>query len=174
MSYNDYALEMLKFIGVKDAQLRDDLIYTIFDQWIEAGRFTKEQLETYIKICLDDDHLMYGIVDQREDTVYTRTFSALFIASILYKHNERPCLNKEMVTEVKKRFMEYYLLERDLRGYIIEGGWAHAAAHGADVIKELARCKELNKQDMLDLLKGLQQKISQGKYVYIDREPELF
>ena len=31
MSYNDYALEMLKFIGAKDAQLRDDLIYTIFD-----------------------------------------------------------------------------------------------------------------------------------------------
>ncbi len=170
--YYTFARHMLDYIGVEDAVLRDDLIYDIFAEWIEEDRFSFEQLEEFLHITMDDRHLMYGIGTQKDNTVFTRTFSALILASILCKNNQKGFLSPEIIAQTIGRVEEYFVLEKDLRGYVVGSGWAHSVAHGADVINELAKCDSLNKDDLLRLLKILQLKICQGVYVYVDREPD--
>lgn len=170
--YYTYALDMLKYIGTTDEVLRDDLIYDIFSHWITQNRFSNQQLETFLFICLDNQHLMKGIGLEEEDTVFTRTFSALIIALILYSNNENSFLSQGVIAETTKLIVEYYTKEADLRGYVDKKGWAHSVAHGADVIDELAQCTILEKEDLQKLLILMKLKICQGKYVYIDGEPE--
>ncbi|WP_186429721.1 DUF2785 domain-containing protein [Clostridium sp. BSD9I1] len=170
--YYSYALDMLKHIGTTDKTLRDDLIYDVFAKWINQNRFTTQQIQTFLAICIDNQHLMKCVGAENDDTVFTRTFSALIIALILYSHNQKKFLPHNVIVETKNLIIEYYTKEMDLRGYIDNKGWAHSAAHGADVIDELAQCTVLCKEDLQRLLMILQLKICQGKYVYIDGEPD--
>lgn len=169
--YPKYAVECLKYIGVVDPELRDDLIYEVFANWIEKGYFTGDRLQEYLNICLDKEHLLAGLGQVEGDLVYTRTFSVLIIAEIIAKHVNKPFLPKELVLQTNKTVLRYYKEEKDMRGYTGEKGWAHAMAHGADALTQLAACKELEKQDLWDILIAFQEKICQGEYVFIDREP---
>lgn len=171
-SYYSYALDMLKHIGTTDGSLRDDLIYDIFSKWVNQNRFSTQQLQTFLTICIDNQHLMKCIGAKNDDTVFARTFSALIIALILYSHNQNPFLPEHVIVETKNIIIEYYTKEIDLRGYIDNKGWAHSAAHGADVIDELAQSTVLGKEDLQKLLTTLKLKICHGKYVYIDGEPD--
>lgn len=170
--YYTYALDMLNHIGTTDEILRDDLIYDIFSKWIIQNRFSNKEIQTLLDICIDEDHLMKGIGAENDDTVFTRTFSALIIALIIYYHNQNNFLPYNTIVKVKNIMADYYNKEMDLRGYIDNKGWAHSVAHGADVIDELAQCSVLCKEDLKDLLMALESKICQGKYVYIDGEPD--
>ena len=169
--YSHYAAECLKYIGVVDPELRDKLIYEVFATWIGRGYFTSETLQEYLSVCLDKEHLLAGLGQVEGDLVYTRTFSALIIAEIIAKHVNKPFLPKELVVQTKNTVLAYYKEEKDMRGYTDEKGWAHAMAHGADALMEIAACKELEKQDLWDILMAFQEKICQGEYVFIDREP---
>ncbi|MFR4162136.1 MAG: DUF2785 domain-containing protein [Paraclostridium sordellii] len=170
--YYSYALDMLKHIGTTDPTLRDDLIYDIFSKWINQKRFSNQQLKTFLEICIDNQHLMKCVGTENDDTVFTRTFSALIIALILYSHNQKNFLPYNLIVKTKNIIIDYYTKEIDLRGYIDNKGWAHSVAHGADVIDELAKCSVLCKEDLNNLLMTLKLKICQGKYVYIDGEPD--
>lgn len=169
--YYSYALDMLKYIGTTDAILRDDLIYDIFSKWINQNIFSAEQMQSFLTICIDDQHLMKSIGAINDDTVFTRTFSALIIALILHSNNQESFLPHHVIIETTNIVIDYYTKEMDLRGYIDYKGWSHSIAHGADVIDELAQCSILDKENLENLLITLQLKICQGKYVYIDGEP---
>lgn len=168
--YHTLALDMLSHIGAVDPVLRDESIYNIFVRWIEEDRFSQEQLLHFLQISIDDQHLMYGIGSLGNDSVFTRTFSVLIIASILCKNNEKAFLSPDFMRQIKNRVLAYYASEKDLRGYVSHDGWAHSVAHGADAIDELARCSIFGEKDLQGMLKALQQKICQGNYVYIDGE----
>lgn len=170
--YYSYGLYMLKHIGSTDATLRDELIYDVFAKWVNQNRFSTKQIQTFLEICIDDQHLMKCVGNKNDDTVFTRTFSALIIALILYSNNQKRFLSDNVVVEMKNIMIEYYTKELDLRGYIENKGWAHSVAHGADVIDELAQSTALEKEDLKKLLMIFQFKICQGKYVYIDGEPD--
>lgn len=170
--YYYYALDMLKHIGTIDPTLRDDLIYDIFSKWINQNKFSTQQLQTFLEICMDNQHLMKCVGIENDDTVFSRTFSALIIALILYSNNQNNFLSNNEINKTTNTIIEYYTKEVDLRGYVDNKGWAHSVAHGADVIDELGKCSVLCKEDLQKLLMTLQSKICQGKYVYIDGEPD--
>jgi len=53
---NDYVNLMIKYIGDNDPEVRDELIYTTFVNWIEEkGYFTDEELETLLNTILSKD-----------------------------------------------------------------------------------------------------------------------
>ncbi len=54
--------------------------------------------------------------------------------------------------QAHERILTYAAQERDFRGYTEEQGWAHAAAHTADALDELAHCTELDANDLTALL----------------------
>ncbi|MFS0875083.1 DUF2785 domain-containing protein [Solibacillus isronensis] len=131
---------MLKNIGNTDGYLRDNLIYQGFCELILYEQFTDEQLVLILKTCLDDEHLYLNIThNDPSDDVFTRSFSALVITLILEKDRENRSLPEELIVEAIHRSIQYLFLEKDYRGFDNTKGWAHAVAHGSDLLAEAIR-----------------------------------
>lgn len=167
----ELALDMLEHIGDTDSELRDSLIYITFYKWIGNDVFTKDELRKIVEISLDDKHLFYRI-GEVGDFVFTRSFSVLVLALVLYKHREDKYFSKDNIKDIFTKVTEYIKEEKDLRGYIEEKGWAHSMAHGADALEELAKCSEVKKQDLIKILGIIQDKISVNYYGFIHEEDE--
>ncbi len=153
---------MVAQIGSPDPILRDDLIYSAFFHWITQDRLPVPLLRNLFNTVLDDRHLFYGIGETGTDTVFTRTFSVLVVALLLDSHRRRPFLKPAEVKYAHERVLAYAAQERDFRGYTAGKGWAHAAAHTADALDELARCTELDAGDLTALLVTIRSLVGNG------------
>lgn len=164
---------MLEYMGDTDPEFRDDLINSTLCNWIcEKDYFSNEELIQILHTVLDDNHLLFHIGNENDDTVFTRTFSALIIESILWKHRNNPYLHIDDWTKAKDISLKYYNEEKDLRGYMEDKGWAHGAAHGADVMYELAVSKECDEETLLKILDSIQHVLYNGKYMFSNEEDE--
>ncbi|WP_342563163.1 DUF2785 domain-containing protein [Paenibacillus sp. FSL R7-0345] len=164
--------EMIHNIGSLDAELRDDLIYETLSQWIPGNVLTIYELEQLIPVILDSDHLLYKLGESDTDSVFTRSFSMLLIPPLFTRHNRSPFLSKEQIHQIKKSVFYSLQEERDYRGYDEQKGWAHATAHAADALDELAQCSELDQNDLLNILDLVYDKMTITKRIYSDGEDE--
>ncbi len=165
-------VEMIEQIGNIDPELRDDLIYVILWNWIVSNKYSEEQLREILKSILDDSHLFYRIGEKDNDTIFTRAFSALIIPPILAVHQKNPFLSHKEVEEILKKVIKFVMEEKDYRGYVIGKGWAHAIAHGANALDELAKCAYLQQNELMSILDVVKVLIQTTGYVYINEEDE--
>ncbi len=172
MNAFEIGLEMMMYIGDIDPELRDNLIYSTFAEWIDRGEFTEEQVRELLHICLDEQHLFYGIGENETDSVFTRTFSVLIVPLVMGKDRDQRFLSKEEVILIKKKLIAYMNLEQDYRGYVEEKGWAHAIAHVSDGLEAIAQSPFLEREDLIDILNAIQPKFLVNNYVYINKEDE--
>ncbi|WFR63342.1 DUF2785 domain-containing protein [Paenibacillus amylolyticus] len=104
--------------------------------------------------------------------MFTRTFSVLLIPPILNVDRQRSFLNKEDITGIQHRLTTYLECEKDVRGYVDERGWAHAPAHAADAVEDLAQSPYLERTDLLELLHAISRKITESSEVYLHDEDQ--
>lgn len=175
-NYYQRALEMMPHLGSVDSELRDDLIYSCLATWLlaEEAFFTEDELKDLLAIALDEEHLFYEIGKTNSDSVFMRSFSMLTVPLLLIAHRRRPYLTKEELLTIKSKLLSYLQQENDLRGYVDEAdkGWAHAVAHSADALDDLAQCKELGADDLRDILAAIRDKIAQPALIYNFEEDE--
>jgi hypothetical protein len=169
----EYTDRMLQHIGDPNPELRDDLIYEAFSEWIcEKEYYSGEELLHLLDILLDDRHLFYCIGQEEDETVFTRSFSVLAIVLILTRHREKTLLNEDAFLRVKDCLIRYYRQEKDFRGYLDGAGWAHAAAHGSDALEALVQCKEMDDTMLQELLDSVKAVLYNGKYLFCNEEDE--
>ncbi|WP_145048229.1 DUF2785 domain-containing protein [Paenibacillus xylanexedens] len=164
--------EMISHIGSLDAELRDDLIYTTLSHWIPGNILAVNELEHILSTILDHNHLLYKLGESNSDSVFTRSFSMLVIPLLLARHNESPFLSSEQIHQLKENVFNNVQQERDYRGYDEDKGWAHAIAHAADALDDLAQCPELDKKDLSTMLDLIYEKMTITDRVYSDGEDE--
>ena len=170
--YEQLTNEMLDNIGVVDPVLRDELIYMVLANWIMDDQYNKDELKQILNICLDEDHLYYKLGSKEDDTVFTRTFSALIAAVLFHKDNEDDFLNTQEFQDAASKVFNYYSEEKDLRGYIEGKGWAHSAAHGADILAEIGKSKKAQKRQLMKLLQAIIDKAQVADHIYYNAEDE--
>jgi hypothetical protein len=163
---------MIHFIGTTDSELRDKLIYSTFCQLAIENQLEHELLIDLLDYCFSDDMLFKGIRENGTDTVFTRAFTSLVIAVILYKDNEDDFLPKNAVYKTKDHLINYINSENDLRGFVPGKGWAHSIAHVADAFDELILNNKIEQKDLLDMLRPLWEKILVSDSVYVHGEDE--
>jgi len=164
-------VQMMHSLGSIDPELRDTLIYNTLDQWTELY-FDSQQLGILLNTVLDDEHLFYGLGEQETDSVFMRSFSSLAIAFFVARHRTHPFLTAQAVDETHRRMLAYLPRERDIRGLVADKGWAHAVAHAADALGQLALCPELTAQSLLDMLRVIRETIVGAAVVFADEEDE--
>lgn len=170
---NDYVNLMLKYIGDNDPEVRDELIYTTFVNWIEEkGYFTDEELETLLNTILSKDFAFYNIGSEDDDSVLRRSFSMLLVNPILCVHLDKEFLDEEMILKTKDCLIKYLNEEKDLRGYDKEKGWLHAIAHVADGIHALINCKGITEDICKDIMGTIENKLLEGREVFNAEEDE--
>jgi esterase/lipase len=170
----DVALAMMRHIGSTDAELRDGLIAPAFYYWVlDRVLFEPEQMRHLLNLALDDQHLFYRVGESETESVFTRTFSMLMLPLLLIVHREKePYLSQEEVLGVKTAVLRYLQEEQDLRGYVAGPGWAHAIAHAADALDDIVLAKELEANDLREVLKGMQEAMCRPERPYTHEEDE--
>jgi len=169
---SDLIAGMLDFIGHVDTELRDGLIYSVFNTWTDNGVLTTTEMKMMLDTCLDDEHLFLGIGERETDTVFTRSFSLLVIPLAMCMDKETPFLSDNDVRNIKDTVIRYIKQERDYRGYVEGKGWAHAIAHAADALGNIASHKNMERNDLLEILDILKTMILNEEHVYTAEEDE--
>lgn len=165
------AVQMMHSLGSTDPELRDRLICRVLSQWAELY-FDSQQLDILLNIVLDDQHLFHGLGEQETDSVFMRSFSSLAIASFVAQHRARPFLTAQAINETLRKMLSYLSRERDLRGHVTNKGWAHAVAHAADALDELALCPELGEESLVNMLRVIRETVVGASVVFVDEEDE--
>jgi hypothetical protein len=164
---------MLNHIGSTDGYLRDDLIYSAFGTWIlRYNALNLEQLHNLLPIILDEQHMLYMIGEQDTDSVFTRSFSILLLPLLLITHRSHPLFSSSEISQIKKQLLYYLEKEKDRRGFVREKGWAHAIAHAADALDDLAQCPEMNGLDLVEILEALRKVVCIESTCYVHLEDE--
>lgn len=172
-TYTEWLEIMQNHIGDIDLTLRDELIYEIFYHWIwEKKSISDSELIKLLVNLIDKDHLFYKIGSRDDDAVFTRSFSVLAISLILCRHTDAPFLDENLFETVKEALINYYLSERDFRGYLEGKGWAHSAAHGADALDELVQCSMCTAGDHLRVLDAIEKVIFNGTDAFNCKEDD--
>lgn len=164
---------MLNYIGSTDSYLRDDLIYSAFGTWIlRYSAPGPEQLRNLLPTILDERHMLYKIGEQDTDSVFTRSFSILVLPLLLIPHRSRLLFSAPEINRIKEQLLYYLENEKDHRGFVHEKGWAHAIAHAADALDDLAQCTEMNKSDLAEILEAIRKVICSESTCYTYSEDE--
>jgi hypothetical protein len=163
--------ELFSYLESTDPDLRDLIAYETFANWLEKGLFSEAELRAYImRLILN---LQNGLGERDTDTVFARTFSALFLAEIVHYDNQHPFLDKDEVLNILAKGLNYLEEEMDPRGYVPEKGWAHALAHTADLLYVLAANRHLGRENLEQILQHIALKlIAPTDWVYIHGEDD--
>lgn len=165
--------KILCVLDSTDPELRDELGMTILSRWIiNQGLLSSRQLEELLKKAISDEMLFYRIGEKETDNVFLRSFSSLLIALILYRDNADKFLSRTVFCQIVDQLFDYCSLEKDLRGFVLDKGWAHAAAHMSDAIDECARSRYAGLEICHTLWNSLLSLIKNASHVYDAEEEE--
>lgn len=155
--------KMLQHIGTPDSYLRDTLIYTTFFHLITNDHITHTQLSQLLSQSISEQYLFYKITTDDKDAVFTRSFTTLLIALIIYADTKHNFLSPSDILDVKDKLIIYMNQEHDFRGYVSEQGWAHSIAHVSDTFDELVNNPKLETTYYPEIMQTL---LKKGKCTY--------
>ena len=158
--------QYLPEIGNPNPEIRDDLLYNLFHNLFMSQSFSKEKLCQITNTLLSRDYLFYDMTNESPDSVLKRSFTLLQIDTLLQRHLKTPFYTQEELETLFYAFTSYFNQESVLTGYHPSKGWIHTIAHGADVIRTLAKCRELEEDHLILLSMLAKRKFTQGKHVY--------
>lgn len=163
--------ELFSYIPSLDPELRDEIGYEVFANWIETEPYAAEQLRSYLARLLEN--LQIGLGERESDSVFGRAFSILFLAEVIHRDNEQPYLEAREVTKALDRILAYLAAENDPRGYVSVKGWAHALAHTSDALMVFARSPHLDSKGLEHILTAISEKMrSSTNWVYVHGEDD--
>ncbi|HSK80573.1 MAG TPA: DUF2785 domain-containing protein [Thermoanaerobaculia bacterium] len=167
----DLVIELARYTGSPDPELRDDFGYMIPAAWIERDqRLSPQILRELLKSW--KGNLRTGLGETGTDTVLLRSFSALHLATLARVDNEHPYLAAEDVHTLLDEALAYLAGEKDLRSFESGKGWIHATAHTADLLAALAASPHLRKTDPKRILDAVTGKLSTAPNTYTWGEEE--
>jgi hypothetical protein len=164
--------ELLDFLGSTDIEVRDPFGYTVLAHWIvRDGHYSPDDLRAMRDQLIAN--LDQGIGENGTDSVFLRSFSVLILSLIVYRDNLHPFLTESEIADLLDHTLRYFAAEQDLRGFLVETGWAHTVAHTADTLKFLARNLKTTREQHKRILNAIADKLLLPvTYVYIHSEDE--
>jgi hypothetical protein len=148
-----FCKEILPLLGTTDGKLREWRVYGILHLWAIRREMSDEELRKLLWTIADDEHLFLGAGETGSDTVYMRAFAALALGPFVQAHREKAYLSSEELDRLVETVIRYLDAEQDLRGFVSpETFWAHATAHAADTLAELAQCEEIGAEKLRAIL----------------------
>ncbi len=130
--------ELVGYFGSTDMHLREDIGFEVLAEWLAVdANYTPAELRDLAAQMRAK--LRVGLGETGTDTVFTRSVAALILGKIVDADTRREFLSAEELRGWLGQSLDYYLAERDLRGYVPVKGWAHCMAHTSDLLMSFAR-----------------------------------
>jgi len=148
-SLDDCTAELVELLGHPNPRLREDVAYPVLTTWLNHGVYDDLLAGFGDGIA---PGLRFGLGRDGDVSVLRRSYSALMLAEIVGRDNNALLLGPEYVLAWGDLATSWYVREQDHRGWIPEIGWAHAIAHGADVLAAFARSRHFGRLELTVLL----------------------
>jgi Protein of unknown function (DUF2785) len=165
------AHELSAMLASPDAELRDDLAYSILARWI----YRRDTLSTPALLSLTDEwraNLKSGLGEAGTNSVLKRSFSALCLSEMAKREAKAPFLGADRYHNLLAEAIVYLQAERDLRGYDASLHWIHATAHTADLLAALADSPLFTAEEAAAILKAIAARLSTASGVYTQGEQD--
>ena len=163
--------ELLSYLGSTDPELRDEFGFSVLANWIFVRQaFTPDRLRDMVRTL--EVRSRVGLGASNTDTVFERSFAILMLSVIADLDIKAPFLEPHELERVLSLALESLRLERDLRGFVVGKGWAHANAHTADLLANLARNPKLGVVALERISAGIRAKLEAFEdQVFLQHEP---
>lgn len=148
-SLNDLTAELVTMLGSFDPVERDRIAYPVLATWLAEGVYDDLLVSFGDGVATG---LTAGLGEVETDGVFRRTFSALVLTECVKRDNSAHLLPVDAVVGWADRGLTWLVREQDLRGFVPRRGWAHAVAHGADLVGALARSRHFEATELTVLL----------------------
>jgi hypothetical protein len=158
--------DTLALLSSTDPWLRDDIAYGALANWI----YTKERLSGAELLALKEPLLARaraGLGEAEGDGVFGRSFATLALSLLAAEDLRRPFLDATAYQQLIAQAQDGLVSEQDLRGYVPVKGWAHATAHGADLLKFLARNPRLSAADANRSVEAIALRLASSDRVFV-------
>ncbi|MEC1177224.1 DUF2785 domain-containing protein [Metasolibacillus meyeri] len=160
---------LLQHIGYANNEHHDKIVYRLFGELMTGALFSKEQLVRTTLALPTNDYLFKNIANSDTDSVFTRSFSALWLVYLLYSDRELSFLTKEEAQFVMVAASRYLEREQDVRGFVEGQGWAH----GADLFAMMLTHPHLPPHVVPVLLQGIKSTFWKGTVYGVEEEERL-
>jgi len=122
---------ILDNVGNTHSLIRENMM-GIHDRLVEEGHCSKDECIHLFSTSLRN--LSKGLGSKADDLVFCRAFSSLYVAFIVDIDEKLNLLSQEQYMMALEKGIDYMMQEVDRRGFVKGKGWAHALAHGADLL----------------------------------------
>lgn len=167
---DELTTELVHMLGHPNPRWRDDTAYPLLASWIRDGEYDD------LLIGLGDGiarGLLNGLGGDGDETVLRRSFSALILCEIINRDNNALLLSAEPIMRWGDEATSWFVREQDLRGWVHGRGWAHAVAHGADLLGAFGRSRHLARMELTVMLDVIADRLlAPTKYVWRHGEVE--
>jgi hypothetical protein len=165
------ALEVADLLSSPDAALRDGVGYEALARWVwRDGLVPPADLEK-LRLRLQGA-LGKGLGKSGSDAAYGRSFSAIGLAILAAADMKTPWMTQEAFDDLLAAAVAYLLAEKDVRGFVPGGGWIHATAHTADLLKFLGRSPRLTPAGQARIVEAVASRLKTAGVVFAWGEDE--
>lgn len=151
----ELATWMLAEIGSIEDEFRED-IYAGWKLLLTTGRFPVAIRQYLLAEIFQQGLLFQGLEEEDQgNSVFTRSFTSLFLTLLLKEQRQNPWMTSAEEENIIQQATSYVQKETDNRGLVPKLGWAHAFAHGGDLLTEICLSQAFTKADVPKVLAGL-------------------
>lgn len=126
--------ELVAYLGSPDPVRRDAIAFEVLATWLADEVLRDDDVHALVTTLLAN---LRAPLDPPQ-SVFGRSFSALVLGEVVRRDRKKPLLSEDERRGLLTGALAYAQRETDLRGHTGAMGWAHAAAHTADLLARLA------------------------------------
>ncbi|EKB5971032.1 DUF2785 domain-containing protein [Listeria monocytogenes] len=147
---------MLSYLSSVDSELRDNIAYNIFFEWLVGqDNLTTDQKRRIYNYAVNKNNLLFKINIIDSDAVFQRSFLALIIALLLENNKVHNFLTNNEIRKTLNLLIELLEKEKNTHSFIEEKGWAHCIAHTADALDELIYQRTISEIDVKKIMTAI-------------------
>jgi len=159
------ALEATRLLGSTDPVVRDEIAYEALFAWVYRDeRLTPADLNQ-LEVVLARN-ATYRLGSGESDSLFMRSFSILSLSVLAARDLKAPFLADSAFNDLVDLGVRSLREERDLRGYVPQKGWGHATAHGADLLKFLARNPRLTREQQAHIVESIAHRLQTAGQIF--------
>ncbi|EAE7732615.1 DUF2785 domain-containing protein [Listeria monocytogenes] len=153
---NEIIDTMLSYLSSVDSELRDNIAYNIFFEWLVGqDNLTTDQKRRIYNYAVNKNNLLFKINIIDSDAVFQRSFLALIIALLLENNKVHTFLTDNEIRKTLNLLIELLEKEKNTHSFIEEKGWAHCIAHTADALDELIYQRTISEIDVKKIMTAI-------------------
>jgi hypothetical protein len=162
---NALALALTPCLGSPDPTLRDGIAFEALAHWLRAKQLTPETM----RVLAADLETQLTAPDPQG---FRQPFAALVLSEIARADRIDPYLDPAARSGLLDSALAYFSNIRDYRGFDEREGWRHGAAHGADLMLQLALNPAFGKPELERVMSAIAGQVAPNGHFYVYGEPD--